>query len=157
MRRSLKTGSGVFSRNWNGLANKKWRLEERLQKREHLEECKAELLKVLEKIIERLEEEQCLEPEMGSGCIQKFNAHNPREAELMAIEMGLEWARNKGINRLEIQCDNADVVRDVRNCTGREKRGFRILENCRRLIGEGEERRLVHAFREQNAVADWFE
>nr|GMC60433.1 putative pentatricopeptide repeat-containing protein At1g12700, mitochondrial [Ipomoea batatas] len=38
-----------------------------------------------------------------AGCIQKFNAHNPREAELMAIEMGLEWARNKGINRLEIQ------------------------------------------------------
>nr|GLL20302.1 putative pentatricopeptide repeat-containing protein At1g12700, mitochondrial [Ipomoea trifida] len=71
-----------------------------------------------------------------AGCRQKFNAHNPREAELMAIEMGLEWARNKGINRLEIQCDNADVVREIRNGTGREKTGYRILENCRRMIGK---------------------
>nr|GMD12829.1 Ribonuclease H protein [Ipomoea batatas] len=47
-----------------------------------------------------------------AGCSQKFNAHNPREAELMALEMGLKWVRKMSINRLEIQCDNVDVETD---------------------------------------------
>nr|GMD07663.1 putative ribonuclease H-like domain-containing protein [Ipomoea batatas] len=88
----------------------------------------------------------------------KSDGFNPAGGELRLVRIeaiALEWASNKGIDRLEIQCDNADVVRDVRNGTGREKTGCRILENCRRLIGEGEEMRLVHVFREQNAVADW--
>nr|GMD68750.1 hypothetical protein Iba_chr12dCG12240 [Ipomoea batatas] len=51
----------------------------------------------------------------------------------MALEMGLEWCSDIGIG--ETEC--------------------RILDNYRRMIGGGEERTLVHVFREQNAVADW--
>nr|GMC84790.1 ribonuclease H [Ipomoea batatas] len=38
---------------------------------------------------------------------------------------------------------------------GRGETGCRIFDNCKRKIGGGEEKRLVHVFREQNAVADW--
>nr|GMD17635.1 Ribonuclease H protein [Ipomoea batatas] len=81
-----------------------------------------------------------------AGCSQKFNAHNPREAELMALEMGLEWVRKMGINRLEIQCDNVDVVSAVCSGIGRGETECRILYNCKRMIGGDEERKLVDVF-----------
>nr|GMD14771.1 uncharacterized protein LOC109169412 [Ipomoea batatas] len=77
---------------------------------------------------------------------KKFNAHNPREVKLMALEMGLEWVRNMGINRLEIQCDNVDVVSALCSGIGRGETECRILYNCKRMIGGGEERKLVDVF-----------
>jgi len=60
-------------------------------------------------------------------CTLSFVASNVIEVETKALEMGLKWIHNKGIENLEIQTNCEDLAKALtdRRCRGRQE--------CKRL------------------------
>lgn len=87
---------------------------------------------------------------------QKLGICSAIHAEFCAILKGLQLARQKGINKLEVRIDNQDFVQVLnynKNYMGPSKQ---IVKRCRELLElDGWIVVLSHCYREANFAADW--
>nr|GMD21265.1 uncharacterized protein LOC109157018 [Ipomoea batatas] len=78
-----------------------------------------------------------------------------KKTKIMGCSMIEEQQAEEAMAESGTNLERKETKTGVCSGNGRGETGCRILDNCKRKIGGGEEKRLVHVFREQNAVADW--
>ncbi|XP_031108468.1 uncharacterized protein LOC116012941 [Ipomoea triloba] len=84
-----------------------------------------------------------------------FQASNPLETELRALELALRWTESKRIFNMEIQTDCKEMVKALNDANESNYQRGALKSRCRELIRRSGYTTVVHIFREQNFVADF--
>ncbi|XP_031112097.1 uncharacterized protein LOC116016074 [Ipomoea triloba] len=89
------------------------------------------------------------------GSSFSFQASNPLETELRALELALRWTESKRIFNMEIQTDCKEMVKALNDANESNYQRGALKSRCRELIRRSGCTAVVHIFREQNFVADF--
>ncbi|KAL2893701.1 hypothetical protein RDABS01_009610 [Bienertia sinuspersici] len=85
----------------------------------------------------------------------KFGICSAFNAEVMAIKLGLEMARELDIMKLKVQMDNEACIVALNNPSYQGGECFHLFNQCRKLITSSSwEIAFKHCYREGNKVAD---
>lgn len=84
------------------------------------------------------------------GCCVAF------KAEIMALEKGLELARNLRIHDIEVQLDSLACIQALKSNDNSHGEYTHIINHCRTMLSSLEWKvKVVHVYREGNRAADW--
>ncbi|XP_031112160.1 uncharacterized protein LOC116016136 [Ipomoea triloba] len=89
------------------------------------------------------------------GCSFSFQASNPLETELRALELALRWTESKGIPNIEVQTDCKEMEKALNGTNESNHQLGALKVRCRELIRRSGCTTVIHVFREQNFVADF--
>jgi ribonuclease HI len=76
-------------------------------------------------------------------------------AELWGILEGMKLAKDRNIQRLEVQVDSKAVLQCVSSSKNGSIRGRRLVRKIREIMAQDIEVHFQHVYREANKVADW--